>query len=283
VIGLSGARQCAYLLLGYFLINEGKRNHDSQSQDAGAQPARALRVRCCCCLFRLGGPQLHNPRTGGRLKFDNHRYARGKRCRKRIGVKGAGLTTSCEEATYGGTAIGVAAAEVTVRPTYFKCKTGGINSPVDVNGCTFVLKAATTASTNTAGGAINVAGATIECPNLNEIIITASGCEIGIGTTHANEPTKVLNHNLDGVTYTNIGAGATREITVTVEIDNITYTSKGELCAFGGLKETGTNAFLTTKVKVKALKHTNGTPCPNGFDDFTACEGAQTAAVHDDV
>jgi hypothetical protein len=200
-----------------------------------------------------------------------------------FGVKNAALTTSCDKATYAGTAIGVAAAEVTVRPTYFTCKSGGINSPVDVNGCTFVLKSTTTASTDTAGKAISVAGATLECDNLNEIIITASGCEIGIGTTHANEPTKVLNHALDGMTYKNEGAGAARDIKATVEIDNITYTSKGELCALGGLAETGTNAFLTTTVTVKAFKHTGGTPCPNGFDDFTSCEGVQTAAVHDDV
>jgi hypothetical protein len=202
-----------------------------------------------------------------------------------FGVKGAGLTTSCEKATYAGTVTGTAAAEVTVRPTFLeKCLTGGKASPVDVNGCAFVLKAATTKSTDTEGKAIEVAGATLECEGTKEIIITASGCEIGIGTTHANEPKVVLNHALDGMTYKNEGAGAARDIKATVEIDNITYTSSGGFaCAIGGLKETGNDAFLTTTVTVKAFKHTGGTPCPNGFDDFTACEGVQTAAVHDDV
>jgi hypothetical protein len=68
-----------------------------------------------------------------------------------------------------------------------------------------------------------------------------------------------------------------------VEIHNITYKSKGNLCAFAGLKTTGTDMCLTTTVTIKAFKHTGGTPCPEGFDNFSKCEGVQTALVHDDA
>jgi hypothetical protein len=201
-----------------------------------------------------------------------------------FGYHSGGIPTTCDKATYAGTMTGISASEVTVRPTFLEeCKTGGIKSPVHVNGCAFVLKATTTDSTNTKGEPIKVAGATLECEGTKEIIITASGCEIGIGTTHSDKPTVVLNHSLDGMTYKNEGVGAARDIRATVEIDNITYTSKGDFCAFGGWKTTGTDAHLTTTITFKAFKHTGGTPCPEGFDDFKACEGPQTALVHDDA
>jgi hypothetical protein len=145
--------------------------------------------------------------------------------------------TSCKEVSYTGTSSS-GVSSVTVTPSYpEKTKSGeqnctslGFPATIHTNGCQYVF--------NINGGVLTTGDVQIKCTGENEITVTA----VAAGTTkcviHVPEQTLTANK----VTYTTIGAGATREITVSVNVpsaeNSLKYThTKGTglgACTAGG-------------------------------------------------
>jgi hypothetical protein len=114
----------------------------------------------------------------------------------------------CTEATYAGEQKVTPTNEVLVTPTYSGCTAFGFaNTPIDVNGCQYRFTTVTKESGNFEGSA------DIVCPAGKVIEVTAFGCTVTIGS----------QTGLKKVTYTNVGAGTTREVTVDVNLTGIVY------------------------------------------------------------
>jgi hypothetical protein len=122
----------------------------------------------------------------------------------------AGASISCASATFTGTQAAKTSATLTVTPAYSSCTFLGIlNVPVNMNGCQYTFSA---------NGEVAVTGA-----SCTAITFEATGCKVEVGK----------QSGLKEVTYTNLGAGTTREVTVTPHVTGITYTSSG-LCPKNG-------------------------------------------------
>jgi len=113
-------------------------------------------------------------------------------------------SVSCNEATYTGTVTGTEVTELTVTPTYSECIAFGLfNIPIDTNGCQYK------STVDTKVGASFEGKVDIVCPAGQVIKITAPGCTVTVGS----------QNGLGSITYTNVGSGATREITMDVNIN----------------------------------------------------------------
>ncbi len=160
-------------------------------------------------------------------------------------------TVSCENVTYSGTQSGSEASEVSLTPSYSGCKAFGLLSvPIDVNGCQYRYKADTKVAGDYEGAVA------IVCPGENQIAITAPGCTVTVGS----------QSNLGNITYTNVGSGATSEVTADVNISGLQYREHRPLfgiCASdtvatsngtykGGTLITGTNGGAHTGLSVGA-------------------------------
>jgi hypothetical protein len=122
-------------------------------------------------------------------------------------ITDAGEVT-CVKAIFSGTTSTTATtqAEQTVTPKYEECHAiffgSKVTVTVDMNTCDYDLRAIGTAA--------------ITCTKVGDAIaVTAPGCTTTISPSG--------NNTLSKVTYTNGGAGTTRDITVTNEITNIDY------------------------------------------------------------
>ena len=115
-------------------------------------------------------------------------------------------TVKCNTATFSGTQSGATTQFVTVTPFYSGCIAFGfINVPIHVNACTYTFDA------NNSGQV------EIKCPAGKAIEMTAPGCTTTIGA----------QKGLKSRTYTNEGAGTTRELTVHTNIAGIHYVECG--------------------------------------------------------
>ncbi len=120
----------------------------------------------------------------------------------------AGASISCASATFTGTQAAKTSPTLTVTPVYSNCTfLGVLNVPVKTNGCQYTFHAE--------GGVADVTGA-----SCTAITFEAAGCKVEVGK----------QNGLKEVTYTNLGAGTTREVTVTPHVTAITYTSSGLGC-----------------------------------------------------
>jgi hypothetical protein len=121
-------------------------------------------------------------------------------------------TVKCTTTTFKGTVAVTETSEASVAPTYAGCTAFGFPAHIDVNGCTFLLKI----------GAATTGTADVVCPAGQEITVTAT-------TSSVNSTLKCTVHvpaqtNLGTVTYSNTGAGATREVLVAVNLaGNVKY------------------------------------------------------------
>jgi hypothetical protein len=170
-----------------------------------------------------------------------------------LGVKGAGVTTHCNKATFKSGTVTSGSSDVIVTPAYQECETAGSTSPVDVGtGCQLTLSGVTDPYTNTNGVAEGEYGtaAAVNCAAGQVIKITGSGCTISFG----NQANKL------GVKYTNeFPTGKPDDVLAKVTVDNITYEASGSLCDFLGFATPGgNNAFLTETVTVKAFEDVGG-------------------------
>ncbi len=115
---------------------------------------------------------------------------------------------SCDEVTYSGNLSGKENSEISLTPAYSGCKAFGLFSvPVDVNGCEFKYTSQTRVGPN------YEAKKSIVCFGGQKIEITAPGCTVTVGS----------QAGLGNITLTNVGAGATREITFDENISSISY------------------------------------------------------------
>jgi len=113
----------------------------------------------------------------------------------------------CANVTYAGEMAEAGTIEVGLTPTFAGCEFGGAPAAVDVNGCQLKL-------TPVAKEGANFEGAVdVVCPEAKRIEITGVGCTFTIGS----------QAGLKTATYTNVGAGATREITVDFNLGPLAY------------------------------------------------------------
>jgi hypothetical protein len=141
-------------------------------------------------------------------------------------------TFKCTPVVFEGTVAGKAVDTVTVTPTYGSttkpsgCSGGGQEIIVHTNHCAYNFDSDTVL---TPGTEEEHAPVEIECSGTEENEITITIPSIGV-TLHmpAQKPA-------DGVRYTNIGAGATREVTVHTTAKSIKGTCKGVNCFLIGL------------------------------------------------
>ncbi len=116
-------------------------------------------------------------------------------------------TVSCNDVTYLGSMVGTETSEFSLTPSYSGCVAFGLASSIDVNGCSYRFKAGTKVGANYEGSV------DVVCPTGKQIEVTAPGCTVTVKS----------QNGLGSVTYTNVGAGATREITVDLNINNLAY------------------------------------------------------------
>jgi hypothetical protein len=108
---------------------------------------------------------------------------------------------SCENASYAGSQATATALTSSAVATYTGCHaTFGLNASIDVNGCQYIFHADTKK-------------VDISCAAGKVIAVTAPGCEITVGS----------QTGLSSATFTNVGAGTTREITIDVGLAGIKY------------------------------------------------------------
>jgi hypothetical protein len=140
-------------------------------------------------------------------------------------ITGPGAETKCTVATFEGTAKDVVqpepadgqttSQELTVTGTYTGCKTFGLASAVDMNGCKYTI-------TNKLNGVTTALKATVDitgCTPGKQVEVTASGCTIKVPE----------QHNLSDLGFVNL-AGPPKTVTVNVTVQGITYQLAGALC-----------------------------------------------------
>jgi hypothetical protein len=114
----------------------------------------------------------------------------------------------CAEVAYAGEQKVSPTGEYLVTPTYSGCTVFGFaNTPIDLNSCQYRFKTVTKEFGNFEGSF------DIVCPVGKVIEITSFGCTVTIGS----------QSGLKKVTYTNLGAGTTREITIDLNLAGIKY------------------------------------------------------------
>lgn len=160
--------------------------------------------------------------------------------------------TSCKNVAYAIGTVKTPTTTVTATPTYTNCTSFGFPATIDTNGCTYTF--------HVTGGALTVGDVTIVCPAGQEIRVTA----IGAGTLKCtvSVPAQTLSNATfsDPVTYTNIGEGPTRGVTIAVKYGS----------AAGGLK----------------YSHKEGTgvgKCTNGSGTTGTFEGLGIVTANDDL
>jgi hypothetical protein len=176
-------------------------------------------------------------------------------CSEEFTAGKAALT--CSTVKFEGTVPTKAADTVTVTPTYgnttkpsnCKDKISGAEVIVHTHHCAYVFESDTVL---TAGTEEEHAPVEIECSGTeeNEITITVPS----IGVTLNIPPQKTIK---DGVVYTNIGAGKTREVTVHSTAKEIKGTCHGVNCFLIGLTNGGefTNGTYTGTSTIAGFEH----------------------------
>jgi hypothetical protein len=157
-------------------------------------------------------------------------------------VEGA-TPVECTKVAVTGTQTGKSNTTITLTPTLSSCETYiGTNVSIRMNGCAFVFHLAKGSTTGTMD---------IECPTSAVIeLIAGNICRYTIGT----------QTGLSSVSFTNVGAGTTREIVLEPNVKGLTtvLVTNHFFCPAGGktgtitgsLNLTGENAAGTTHIGV---------------------------------
>ncbi len=106
-------------------------------------------------------------------------------------------SAECKKATYTGSATS-GSSSVLVTPAYSECTCIGVACTIDTNGCQFRLNITTTTGT-----------ADVVCPGSATITLTNTKCTIHVGS----------QTGLGTVTYSNKGAGTTKEVGLSFTIE----------------------------------------------------------------
>ena len=150
-------------------------------------------------------------------------------------------TAQCFFGTFTGTMGSSPSTALTLTPSFSGCTCVGIGCLAEINGCKFILKlgAATTGSMD------------ISCSAGKEITFSNNKCII-----HVPPQT-----GLGTVTFSNTGFGATRELTVSLNLEKIKYkhTKNGTgvgVCTSGeGTTGTWTGSLMLTGLKDPGIEH----------------------------
>jgi hypothetical protein len=139
---------------------------------------------------------------------------------------------SCPNSTYLGV-LAAASTTVSVAPNFTGCTAFGFPGTMDVNECTLLLHGVEASFNSTVD---------FVCPAGKEMTLTVTSA--GTSKCMLHIPSQA---GLGTVTVTPVGAGATREITLDVNVTGIKYTHTAGsglgACASGS----GTNGTLTAK------------------------------------
>jgi hypothetical protein len=128
---------------------------------------------------------------------------------------------------------------ITLRPTFSECAGGGVTK-VDTTGCGMIFYSETTKHPRTEGKEEETdSPVEFDCEAGKSIIITSTICNITIPAPGGER--------FHGAVYDNEGAGATRDVKITVTMDKIKYTTPETLgCNLAGLPRKGEDGTLTT-------------------------------------
>jgi hypothetical protein len=125
--------------------------------------------------------------------------------------------TSCKEVKYKSAPTATPTTTVSVTPEYPEKTAGGLQNctalgfpaKVDTNGCTYLFHI---------GAGVTTGTLDIVCAGSNEITVTANNTATEKCIIHVKGQT-----GLGPITYTNVGSGTTRELTVSAKITNLSY------------------------------------------------------------
>jgi hypothetical protein len=143
-------------------------------------------------------------------------------------------TVKCNEATYAGVQAGATATQVKVNPSYSECTAFGfVSTTIHSKQCTYEFS----------GDNNNVV---IDCPTNEPITVTAFNCWVTVD-----------DQTIGGISYTNKGAGTSRDVHVHVTSSGIKYTQHSK--SFPGCSSgTFTNGTYTGTATVQGFT-TGGT------------------------
>jgi hypothetical protein len=135
-----------------------------------------------------------------------------------------------------------ASETASLHPEYTGCKAFGVKATVTTTGCNYLFHVTNAASPFTLS-------TDIACSGTNKITVVPTGvdCTITVGP----------QTGITGLSAVNAGAGATEDITVTINSGNITYTETGTNCHINGA--TDNNGSYTGTATIKGYEDTSGT------------------------
>jgi hypothetical protein len=166
------------------------------------------------------------------------------------------FAVTCQKSTFSGTEK-LPALTLTLHPTFANCTGSGVTK-VDTTGCGLIFYSETKKHMSTDGKEEEFdSDVEVDCPNVKGIIITSSICNVTIPGPGGER--------FLGAYYHNEGAGAQSDVTMTVTMDEVKYTTNGVGCALAGLPKNGADGTLTTKKSV-TLK---------GYEDLCKEEGGK--------
>lgn len=119
----------------------------------------------------------------------------------------------CETVKYDGTQGPFTSTTLTLTPTFEKCKIGGVNTTVTMNGCGYLFHLG-------ANEENFEATMDIECPAGEKLVVHTPECSITINP----------QAGLAKTTFTNEGAAATRAIVADLNVAQIDYVEHGAAC-----------------------------------------------------
>ncbi len=144
---------------------------------------------------------------------------------------------TCTAVDYKGTLSGASVTTIQLTPIYTGCRLSGLMTLVSLNGCEFLFHIPAAAGVTT--------GTTdIVCPGANEITITSPNPVLGQAKCIIHIPPQT---GLGVVTYSNLGAGMTREIKAAMNLSGITYSQTAGIAESGNC-ETRDNTTTGTYV-----------------------------------
>jgi len=120
-------------------------------------------------------------------------------------------TVKCTTPTYVAT-LSAKSTSVSAAPSYTGCTGFGFPAEVTTTGCTYVF--------NIGAGATTEGDVDLECTGSNEITVVAKSGATVKCTVHVKSQTDIGGT----VKYINIGAGATREVTLEANLSGVDYT-----------------------------------------------------------
>ncbi len=155
--------------------------------------------------------------------------------------------TKCNTITYVGTVTGPTTT-LTLFPTYSGCSQLGLTSTIDMNGCDYLFHINSAAGNTTAT-------TDIVCPAGKEITKTTPSIGTPKCITHIPPQT-----GLEVASFTNIGSGTTREITIDLHLEKIKYTQTRGTAETGNCETRDSQADGTYIGKIRLTGEEDNSP-----------------------